>query len=81
MDAINGISLRKYAELCAKMKDVINDHDACAQIAREAGIKRSDWVSAHKAWQEKITDPADKGRTASRFVDIWNNETGKKRPK
>lgn len=79
MDAINGITLRKYAELCAKMKDVINDREACARIAREEGLKKADWESAHKAWQERITDPADKGRTASRFVDIWNNETGKRR--
>jgi hypothetical protein len=80
MDAFNGITLKKYAELCSKMKDVINDHDACARIAGEAGFRKQDWESAHKAWQEKITDPADKGKTASRFVDIWNNETGKQRP-
>ena len=79
MDAINGITLKKYAKLCAQMKDVINNREACARIAREQGFKKPDWESAHKAWQERITDPADKGRTASRFVDIWNNETRKKR--
>ena len=79
MDAINGITLKKYAELCAKMKDVFGDREACARIAREEGIKKPDWESAHRAWQERITDPADKGRTASRFVDIWNNETRKQR--
>lgn len=58
------------------MNDVLRDKEECALIAQREGIKRSDWESAHKGWQERITDPADMGRTASRFVDIWNNATG-----
>ena len=38
MDAINGISLERYAELCAKMNDVMKDDDACVKIAESEGV-------------------------------------------
>jgi hypothetical protein len=75
-ESICGITLERYAELCAKMNDVISNKEECIRVARSEGIKISDWESAHKGWQERITDPADMGKTASRFVDIWNRATG-----
>jgi hypothetical protein len=80
-ESICGITLERYAELCAKMNDVIRDKEECAKAAQREGIKRADWERAHKGWQERITDPADMGRTASRFVDIWNNANGNRKRK
>lgn len=73
MEHIRGISIKKYAELCADMDDVLNDRQACIKIAAENGIKRADWEAAHSGWQEKITDPSDMGRTASVFVAHWKD--------
>ncbi len=77
MDPINGITLEKYAELCAKMNDVIKNKDACARIAEREGIKRKDWEAAHKGWQEKIQDINDMGITASHFMPLWRVATEK----
>ncbi|HMQ78149.1 MAG TPA: hypothetical protein PKE39_07610 [Ignavibacteria bacterium] len=79
MKPINGISIKRYAELCADMDGVIDDKHACTKIAAAQGITRSDWEAAHSAWQEKITDPSDMGRTASRFVAHWKEAMNKKK--
>lgn len=71
MDPINGIGLEKYAELCAKMQDVFNDTEACAEIAKAEGIPRRIWDEVHTGWQERMTDPADMGRTAAMFEPLW----------
>lgn len=74
MKAIGGITLEKYAELCARMDDVIRDSEACIKIALSEGVSRDSWEKAHEGWQERITDPADMGKTASRFVPLWKSE-------
>ncbi len=71
MEPINGIDIKKYAALCAKMEDVLNDKNACARIAKKEGIRKEDWEAAHAGWQERITDPSDMGRTAAVFVMHW----------
>lgn len=70
-DAIKGITIERYAELCAKMDNVIKDKEECIKIAESEGIKRADWEAAHKGWQVKLTDPLDMGQTASKFVTHW----------
>jgi hypothetical protein len=77
MKAIGGITLEKYAELCARMDDVIRDKEACIKIAQSEGVSRDSWEKAHEGWQERITDPADMGRTASRFVPLLLAEVEK----
>jgi hypothetical protein len=71
MDAINGITIERYAELRAKMDDVIKDREKCVRIAESEGIKRADWEAAHEGWQVKFADPSDMGRTASKFMPLW----------
>lgn len=71
MEPINGISIELYAELCAKMNDVLKDNEACATIAESEGITRENWNAAHEGWQLRITDPSDMGKTASRFDSLW----------
>jgi hypothetical protein len=77
MDAINGISLERYAALCAKMNDVIKDDGACVRIAESEGIAGDDWMAAHKGWQAKMQDISDMGRTATQFVPLWQSELEK----
>lgn len=77
MKPINGIDIEKYAELCARMNDVFKDKEACTKIAESEGISRTNWEAAHKGWQERITDPSDMGKTASRFVPLWQAEIDK----
>ncbi len=77
MDPINGIGLEKYAELCAKMQDVFEDTEACAEIAKSEGIPRHIWNEVHHGWQERITDPEDMGKTAAKFVPLWQKAVDK----
>ncbi len=81
MDPINGITIEKYAELCAKMDDVFKNNAACLRIAEKEGISRANWEAAHEGWQSRITDPADMGRTASHFNSLWNQALNKKETK
>jgi hypothetical protein len=60
MDAINGITIERYAELRAKMDDVIKDREKCIRIAESEGIKRADWEAAHEG--QRFTDPSDGGK-------------------
>ncbi len=71
MEAINGITIERYAELCAKMNDVFRNREACLKIAASEGIKKDDWEAAHKTWQARMTDPSDMGKTASVFQKSW----------
>jgi len=79
MGQISRISIEKYAELCAKMDDIINDNEACVKVAESSGYSRTEWNSAHSGWQKRITDPEDMGKTASKFVECWQNEITKLR--
>ena len=71
MKPVNGIDIERYAELCAKMNDVFKDKEACTKIAEQEGITRENWEAAHEDWQFRITDPSDMGKTASKFVSLW----------
>jgi len=71
MNRARSISLEIYAELRAKADDQMDDNEACILLAEESGFTRSEWNSAHTKWQQKITDPADMGKTASRFMHFW----------
>lgn len=77
MEQISRISIEKYAELCAKMEDIINDNESCVKVAESSGYSRTEWNSAHSGWQKRITDPEDMGKTASRFVECWQREINK----
>ncbi len=71
MEPIKGISIEKYAELCAKMSDVFNDQESCLKIAKQEGITKENWNAAHEGWQFRMTDPSDMGKTASQFDSLW----------
>jgi hypothetical protein len=70
MDAINGVTLEKYAELCALMADTGTDTARQTAIAEENGVKSADWEAAKAGFTAKMSDPADMGKTALAFMPL-----------
>ncbi len=53
LDPISGISLEKYAELCAKMAGCGRDLENCAVVATKNGVDRETWESAMNGWNAR----------------------------
>lgn len=68
MEPINGISIEKYAQLCALMADTGGDESKEIAIAAEQGVNADDWRAAKAGWLAKMQDPADMGKTAMAFM-------------
>ncbi len=70
MEPINGISIEKYAELCALMAETGGDESKEIAIAEANGVSASDWQGAKKGYLARFTDPADMGKTALAFMPL-----------
>lgn len=70
MDAINGVSLEKYAELCALMADTAGDESKEIAIAEANGVSGADWKAAKTGYTARFSDPADMGKTALAFMPL-----------
>lgn len=70
MDAINGVTLEKYAELCALMADTAGDESKEIAIAEANGVSGADWKAAKVGYTARMTDPADMGKTALAFMPL-----------
>ena len=70
MDAINGVTLEKYADLCALMADTAGDVSKENAIAEANGVSSADWDAAKKGYTAKFSDPADMGKTALAFMPL-----------
>ncbi len=71
MESINGVSLEKYAELCALMADTGTDTDKQAAIAEANGVSASDWKAAQDGFTKRMMDPSDMGKTALAFMPLY----------
>ena len=71
LDPIAGISLERYAELCAKMKDCGGDMEVCARIAAENGVERSSWEAAMQGWNARMQDPSTAGQVALAYMPLY----------
>ncbi|RZI98639.1 MAG: hypothetical protein EON90_12600 [Brevundimonas sp.] len=71
MDPINGVSIEKYAELCALMAETDNDKSREFAIAEANGVPADDWVAAKAGWTARMSDPADMGKTALAFMPLY----------
>lgn len=71
LDPIAGISLERYAELCAKMKDCGGDLEVCAQIAGQNGVDRQTWQAAMDGWNERMNNPATAGQVALAYMPLY----------
>src|SRR5688572_9784963 len=71
LDPINGISLERYAELAAKMKDCGGDLEVCARIAQENGVDRATWEAAMSGWNARMYDPQTAGTVALAYMPLY----------
>lgn len=79
MDTINGVTLQKYAELCALMADTGTDEAKQISIAESNGVKEADWKAAKDGFTKKMMDPADMGKTAMAFMPLMQEAQAKAR--
>lgn len=70
MEAINGVTLGKYAELCALMADTAGDESKEIAIAEANGVSAEDWRGAKAGYTKKMSDPTDLGKTALAFIPL-----------
>ena len=68
---IAGISLEKYAELCAKMANTPNDDEAFAQVAEANGVSREDWQAARAGWNARMEDTVTAGTVALAYMPLY----------
>lgn len=74
---IAGISLERYAELAAKMKDCGGDLEVCARIAAENGVDRGTWESAMNGWNARMYDPQTAGAVAMAYMPLYQDALAK----
>ncbi|MBS1796680.1 MAG: hypothetical protein JSS81_22810 [Acidobacteria bacterium] len=68
---IAGVSLEKYAELCAKMANTPNDDAAFAAVAEQNGVSRADWTAARAGWNARMEDTATAGTVALAYMPLY----------
>ncbi|HEX8735510.1 MAG TPA: hypothetical protein VF721_09320 [Pyrinomonadaceae bacterium] len=71
LEPVAGISLEKYAELCAKMANTPNDDEAFAAIAEQNGVSREDWQAARAGWNERMENAATAGTVALAYMPLY----------
>ena len=71
LEPIAGISLERYAELCAKMTECGGDLEVCARIALENGVDRTTWESAMNGWNARMWDPQTAGTVAMAYHPLY----------
>jgi len=71
LDPIAGISLERYAELCALMKDCGGDLGVCAQIAEKNGVAANVWKAAMDGWNHRMQDPSTAGQVALAYMPLY----------
>ena len=71
MEPIAGLSLERYAQLSAKMKDTGGDMEKCYAIAEAEGVSRADFDAAMKGWTARMSDPATAGQVAGAFMPLY----------
>ena len=79
MDPINGVSIEKYADLCARMADTDNDESREIAIAEAFGVPADDWIAAKAGWTARMCDAADMGKTAMAFMPLYREAQEKMR--
>lgn len=76
---VNGVSIEKYADLCAMMADTGGDVSKENAIAEMNGVSAADWAAAKAGFTAKMSDPADMGKTAMAFMPLFQAAQAKAR--
>ncbi|HMT10896.1 MAG TPA: hypothetical protein PKA39_04655, partial [Ignavibacteria bacterium] len=56
MQEINGISLKRYAELIASTTDTVTEDEFWIALEKE-GMSKDSWQPVKDGWNEKLFDP------------------------
>jgi hypothetical protein len=78
MEPINGITLEKYADLCALMANAPEEAQQ-NEIAAKEGISAEDWKAAKEGYTKRMSDPTDMGKTAMAFMPLYQEAQTKMR--
>ena len=70
-DPIAGVSLEKYAELCALMGATGGEVAQENALAAEHGVSAESWAQAKEGFTARMSDPADMGKTALAFMPLY----------
>jgi len=86
--AINGISLERYAALGAATADVLDDQAKLAEVLASEGVGASDWDAAKKGWTARmqaggvvpgasvlVTHPANRQKYPARVLSTAPEQT------
>jgi hypothetical protein len=76
---INGISLERYAELCADVEGT-QDPEKQAEIVSRSGVSRTDWEAAKTGWTARMQDMSLMGQVAMRYMPLYQAALAKKSP-
>jgi hypothetical protein len=71
LSPVAGVSLEKYAELCAKMADTPNDTDAFAAVAEANGVSREDWQTARNGWNARMENTETAATVALAYMPLY----------
>lgn len=71
LSPIAGVTLEKYAELCAKMANTPNDDEAFIAVAEANGVSRESWTAARSGWNARMENPATAGTTAIAYMPLY----------
>ena len=70
-DPIAGVTLEKYAELCALMGATGGEVAQENVLAAEHGVSAESWAQAKEGFTARMSDPADMGKTALAFMPLY----------
>jgi len=76
---VNGVSIEKYADLCAMMANTAGDVNKENSIAEANGVSTADWAAAKAGFTAKMSDPSDMGKTAMAFMPLFQQAQAKAR--
>ena len=68
---IAGVTLEKYAELCASMKETGGDAEKCVAIAAQQGVGRDAWFAAQNGWNARMSNPATAGTVCIAYMPLY----------
>lgn len=68
---IANISLEQYAEIRARIAASGDDPEKTDAILAELKVVRADWDTAHQGFRERLSDMANHGAVAARFVPLY----------
>jgi len=77
LEPIAGITLERYAELCAKMANCGGDLEACARVAEANGVDRATWEAAMNGWNARMYDPQHAAAVALAYMPLYQDALAK----